>query len=813
MGTRYAVETIFRLIDNITSPLDKIGVKGSKVGAKLKNDFSAAQKTLDNVGKKIQKAVSYASAAAGGAVVGFTIKGVKDALDLSTAMAKVSTVANTTPTALAGMQKALIKLSNATGMAVTDLAGAQYEAISAGIDTASSVDFVGVAVKAAKGGFTDTTTAINGLTTVLNAYGLKADQATKISDQMIIAQNLGKTTFGEMAATLGNVIPVASALNVGTDELFSSIATLTAFGIKTPEAMTGMKAALSNIIKPSAEASKMAQQLGIDFSATALQSKGLKRFLDDVAKSAGVDPGKVSKMLEAAQGDPEKLNQLARAAGGGMQKMATLFGSVEALNSVTVLTSKGSDLFTKSLDQMANSAGATNQAFEIMQSTPAERMNRALNKMRNAGISLGGALSPVFEKIADKISIFGDELNKVDFKPIADKAGKALDNIAKLAQLIWNLRVPIIAVTSAILLYKGGMLAAAAVDDIATNAKKTLSVVTTIFNIVTKGSLAIIRSISSGQALWTLKLYASIAAEKIASASTAIFSGAIRLLNLAFVSSPIGWIILGIGALIAIIVLCVTHWKQITAAVSAAWSWITKTASAIWNMATGALTSLGGKLAENSNKVLGFIAIFTGPFAFVISIIKELVSNWDNVTNAFKSDGILGAIKAIGGAILSGIMAPIQGILETIGKIPGIGKWASDAAAKMQGVRDQLTGKTPQTIDVAQRIIPAAAGGKATAMPATRTATALATTPSGARIPATVTRPAPSVPGMSQTIATATTSPVAPVTNRDVMESYEERITRSRVDVVVGAERGATARVSGKAPTPGVALTRSGGTK
>jgi TP901 family phage tail tape measure protein len=799
MASKYAIETVFRMIDNITAPLDKIGIKGNKVGNKLKNDFSGAQKKVAEFGKEITKAVATAAAGIGaGSVITFSVKGIKDAGELSTAMAKVGTVANTTPEALDGMQKALLKVSNATGIAATELAGAQYEAIRAGIDAASSVDFVSVATKAAKGGFTDTATAINGITTVLNAYGLKADQATKISDQMMIAQHLGKTTFGEIAESIGSVIPIASSLNIGTDELLSSVATLSSSGIGAGKAMMGIKGILSSIIKPSAEASKMAKSLGIDFSEASLKSKGLKGFLDMATKATG----------------------------GDQKKLTELFGS-KALNSLTVLTGKGSSLFDKSMKAMASSAGATNEAFEKMDATPAERMDRLLNKVKNAGINLGGALSPVVEKMVDKISEFADELNKVDFKPIADKAGKVAEKIADFAKLLWNLRVPILAVIATVLLYKGAIFAAALVQSAINNAIKIGKAVTLAYNVVTNGTAAIIRSVSSGQALWTLRLYASIAAEKIGAAATAVFSGAVRLLNFLFVSSPIGWIILGIAALVAIVIICAKNWDKITAAVSTAWKWITKTATAIWNMATGALSSLIGKIDQNSNKILGFIAIFTGPFAFVISAIKELVTNWDFVTNAFKSDGILGGIKAIGSAILSGIMAPIQGILETIGKIPGIGKWAADAASKMQGVRDQLTGKTPQTIAVVQKVIPATTGAIA---PTGKTPQAIAVVQkvipasTGAIAPiAATTRTIASVssqprgfniPGdNNRQISSSVASPVAPVTNRDVMESYQEKVSRSRVDVVVGAEKGATAKVSKGAPPPDVKLTRSGGKK
>ncbi len=138
----------------------------------------------------------------------------------------------------------------------------------------------------------------------MNAYGLQGTEALQsVSDQMLMAQNFGKTTFGEMASGIGNVIPIASALEVSTEELFASLATLTKSGIGTSEAITGMKAAMSNIIKPSSEAAKMAEELGLNFSSAHLKSVGWAQFLEEIREKTG----------------------------GNTDQMAKLFGSVEAL--------------------------------------------------------------------------------------------------------------------------------------------------------------------------------------------------------------------------------------------------------------------------------------------------------------------------------------------------------------------------------------------------------------------------------------------------------------------------------------------------
>jgi TP901 family phage tail tape measure protein len=257
---------------------------------------------------------------------------------------------------------------------VADLSESVYQAISAGVDAAHAVGFVKDMTIAAKAGFTDTTTAVNGVTTVLNAYGKSAEEASTITDQMLLAQNFGKTSFGEMAEAMGNVIPIAAQLNVSTQELFGSIAVLTKNGIRTSEAITGLKAAYSNILKPSAEAAKLSQSLGIEFNAAHLKSVGWVKFLDEVK----------------------------RATGGDAQQMAQLFGSVEALNSVLVLTGKGAGDFDKVMDQMAQSAGMTREAYEKML-TPSEQMQLAMNQLKNAGMDLAVAFTPYFKAMSMRV--------------------------------------------------------------------------------------------------------------------------------------------------------------------------------------------------------------------------------------------------------------------------------------------------------------------------------------------------------------------------------------------------------------------------
>lgn len=376
------IDAIIQLTDKFTSPMGhtiKAMTEATSEGNRMRKSIANAGKTIQSVGQGISAAVTMP-------IIGAGVACGKMASDFENGIAKVSTIADTSAMSMDQIKKATLDLSNQLGVSVTDISEAQYNAISAGAATEKSLNLVSTAVKAAKAGFTDTATAVDGLTTVYNSFGGAVDYE-KLSDQMLQTQNYGKTTFGELASSIGQVTPVANSLNVSTDELFSSIAILTKNGIATSSAITGLKAAYSNILKPTSDASKTAKKLGLDFSATHLKAVGWAKFMEEVKTKTN----------------------------GDADAMAKLFGSVEALNSMTVLAGAGLDDFNNCLGQMTTAAGLTQKSYEKML-TPSERWQIALNKIKNSGIQIGEKLLPVFEKVtgvvdkaADRFTNMSDE--------------------------------------------------------------------------------------------------------------------------------------------------------------------------------------------------------------------------------------------------------------------------------------------------------------------------------------------------------------------------------------------------------------------
>lgn len=385
----------------------------SNAESKLKDLEKQAKETSDSFGLlgekagKINSAMATAGTAVAGGIVATGAYAVKTASDYEDSLAKVSTIADTSKKSIQDLSGEVINISNETGASADEINEALYQAISAGADTAKATGLVETAVKAAKGGFTDTTTAVDGLTSVLNTYGMKTEDANQLANQFLITQNLGKTTFGELAQSIGQVAPTASAAGVKTNELLSSIASLTANGIDTSQAVTGMKAALSNIIKPTSDASGLAQKLGIDFSASALQTQGLSGFMETLKEKTG----------------------------GNIDTMSQLFGSTEALNTVLTLTSdSGMGTMNKTMQEMQTNTTAVDDAYGKIKSTTSGTWEDTTNEAKNLAIQLGEKLKPAVDKILDLVKWLIENKESVIGTLAAIAAGLAAFNVVVMIQ-------------------------------------------------------------------------------------------------------------------------------------------------------------------------------------------------------------------------------------------------------------------------------------------------------------------------------------------------------------------------------------------
>ena len=196
-------------IENFKNDMEK----ASAIGTSEAKRISQEMETTAKVGEKFSKAGDLLTKGLTLPIVGVGAATTKMAVDFESSFAKVSTLLDSNVVDFTQYKNELLDASSETKVAVDEFSEAVYSSISAGVDQKEAIQFTTDAMKLAKGGFTDGAKAVDVLTTAINAYGLEASDATRVSDLLITTQNLGKTTVDELASSMGTVIPVANASN------------------------------------------------------------------------------------------------------------------------------------------------------------------------------------------------------------------------------------------------------------------------------------------------------------------------------------------------------------------------------------------------------------------------------------------------------------------------------------------------------------------------------------------------------------------------------------------------------------------------
>lgn len=365
-------------IDTTTATLKDLEEQAEEFGSVGVQKAEAFGESMESVGEKVTSvgeklsAISAVAAAALGVSTSY-------ASDFEDACAKVATVADDTVISTEELSDAMLDLSTESGIAASEIADATYQAISASVDTADAVDFVSTATDLARAGFTKTATAVDTLTTIINAYGYEASDAADISDILIQTQNDGKTTVDELSSSIGKIIPTASAYNVSLENLTASYALLTQNGMSTSDSTTYLNSMLNELADSGSDVSAVLQeQTGMSFSELMESGYSLGDVMDILGDSVGDDTTAFSN----------------------------LWSSSEAGKAALSLLQSGVEEFDEELTAMQNASGNTEAALEDL-NTSSYTAETAINALKNTAIEFGSvileAIAPVLQTVAEKL--------------------------------------------------------------------------------------------------------------------------------------------------------------------------------------------------------------------------------------------------------------------------------------------------------------------------------------------------------------------------------------------------------------------------
>lgn len=395
------IQIVFEAVDNTGTGISAL----SKGVGDLAGNLESATQPMADLSKGIF-ATDAAMLVLGTAMIGWATGA---AAKFQTAQGEINSILGIAPEKMEKFSEDILAYSTTSTQSIADINKAVYDAVSAGVKYEDALKAVAAAEQLAVAGKASINEAMTLLIPTLNAYGEDMDQVGRYSDVFFTAVKLGVTTIPEMSNALGQLAPTAAAVGVPIETIGAALATLTANGIGTSEVTTGLKAALSNIIKPSSDAAKAAEELGVGFGVTELKSLGLE--------------GMLKKLYEAT--------------GGNVTEMARFFGSTEALNSVLSLTSGSSEKFTANLKAMESSAGATAAAYKIMADTLDNANKQLVNSIEAVGIKVGNELLPKMTEISQALTgVFSGIGEGLDAGSFDVPLGIVKDFLGDIAELL-----------------------------------------------------------------------------------------------------------------------------------------------------------------------------------------------------------------------------------------------------------------------------------------------------------------------------------------------------------------------------------------
>ena len=609
---------------------------GGKVDGSLKTACSTADKNLAALGKTAKtagKIAAGAMVAAATAVATLGTAAVKSAAEYEAQLANVSTLLTGTEAEVAARTAEIgdqvLEISNRTGVATADLTDGMYQVVSAFGDSADAAAILETAAKSAAAGNATTTDSINLLSAVTKGYGdTSAEAVQQAADLAFATVRLGQTSFPELAAGMGKVIPLASTLGLEQEQLWGAMATLTGVTGSTAEVVTQMKATMQAFLSPSKNMQAALKNMGYESGQALLESKGLQGSLD----------------------------ALKDAVGGNELAFAGLFSSVEAQTAVLAMAGNQAENLTSKTAEMYEATGAANTAFERQTNTLAYDIQMIKNLGANFLTQLGTNILPYVREFAEAaLPVVSEALEKIG----GYMTGTIIPAAKTAAKWISEHRTLILAlaagIASATVAFKTMKTAATAI--------KAVKELKTVWEAASKGGA----TLANASKLLTVKFLAISAAIAVAVAiGVLIYKNWDKIKAKAVelgakISEVWGNIKTGVSEAVANLVSAYqSNFPLLSAYLSGWW----KSVSAAW---------------ENVK------AIFANIIDFVQNVFAgNWSAAWDNIVAIFGN--VFGMIVNLAKAPINGVISAINWVLEKINSISvTIPDWVPGVGGKTRG--------------------------------------------------------------------------------------------------------------------------------
>lgn len=404
-----------------------ISVKGNELDTNLKDAEKQAKKTREAVisieasFKGITDELSRVKASFIGNLGADVVRGAFNALkgtlgdvvgntrEYSKAISEVNSALPQNVKLTKDQAEALKRLAVNYGSTATEQVRGYYEVVSGGVeDTALAFNILRKSNDIALGGLVDVNTATRVLTSTFTAFKDSGVTVAQVTDTLASVSQQSAVRFEELANTLGRVAPFAASSGISIGELAGSIAFLNKNSLQTEQAVTGLRGIIGAVVKPSQQAAETAKQLGIEFNATALKSKGLVGFLQDVVTKSK----------------------------GSSTNLGALFGDLNAINAVLAISKGGFQEYATSVDKATNSQGSAKRSADALKDSLDFKLKEKEAAYNALSVSIGEILTPALTGAARIASAFLSVLTRTAPKDSIEGLNSQLDKTNKIIEIL-----------------------------------------------------------------------------------------------------------------------------------------------------------------------------------------------------------------------------------------------------------------------------------------------------------------------------------------------------------------------------------------
>lgn len=627
MATKYQVSTEFSILDRASAQLKKMSAAGSAVGGAWNRSVAAAQARVDAFGRSVAAAGKMAVGIGIGAAAAGLVAATKQYADFEGSIRSAGAAfgvafikADNFEQKLKEMEAATRAVAAATEFDATQAGKALETLAKAGVNASQAVGLLpGVADLATAAGVNmddAVALAIGSLSTL----GMKskdpaqlAANMTRLSDVMTYTANSAYMSLQDVGAAISATGSFFTTANNDLNVFSGSLTALANQNIRGAEAATHLRNIMVNLSSPTAAAANALKTMNIQTADAEGNLLPLPKII-----------GQMNKAM-AGMGDVQKT----------ALKYA-IFGK-QNIAAIDAMLNTGEDALNKYAQAAANSMGAASAAAGVMRGG---LMNQ-FKVLQSALTELGFKFVEAFKgKGSDAIRQLTEAVSNFDPQPLINSLITAVDVVSGFVKAAWAMRYVIGSLVGIFVLWRTLNDAVAIGIKVYTVATKIATAVQMAYGIAIKGSAAATSALA----------FASQKTKIAVAALSAVMKGArfvALALNAAFAANPVGLVIAGIVLLVGIILVLTNKWKAVTDAVDGFFAKIRN------------MTGVGGA-------ILKFLVT---PFETAWRMIRSVF----DIFAAFKAGGFLNGLKMIGLAILQWLVAPLQGMLQALSFLPGIG--------------------------------------------------------------------------------------------------------------------------------------------